>query len=294
MTEAALPEDDARWRAIQTKVQESRIASAFRLFRSQGIEPVLFKGWAIARLYPNPTDRRVGDIDLAVSEADFPVASEIMRSNEAIPLNIDLHRELRDRDTLPWETIFEQTKLVEVGGERVRILGEEDHLRVLAFHWLVDGGRYKDKLWDIYYAVKNRSGDFDWHRCLDVVDKNRRRWIICAIGLAHHFLDLDLDDLSFAGEAKMIPNWTLRAIKREWRQTEDLQPVLSVSFDPRWMVRQILRRIPPNPIRATLEAEGDLYGRARVLYQISVLKRQTPPFLKGSIEILRGKLSGRR
>jgi hypothetical protein len=261
------------------------------MFRAKGIEPVLFKGWAIARLYPDPVKRRVGDIDLAVSESDFPIASTIVRSKDAIQLNIDLHRELRDRDTLAWETILEKTELIDIDGEQVRVLCEEDHLRVLAFHWLVDGGRYKDKLWDIYYAVENRSPDFDWQRCLDMVDANRRRWVICAIGLAHHFLDLKIDDLPFAGEAGNIPNWVLRTIKREWRQSEDLQPVLAVSFDPRWMFRQILRRLPPNPIRATIEAEGDLYDGARMLYQIRVLKRQTPPFLSGLVEILRGKLS---
>ena len=286
MTETAISADDARWHAIQSKVQESRIVSSFRMFRQDGIEPVLLKGWAVARFYPKNKRRRVGDIDLAVSEADYVAASEIARSEEAIQLNIDLHCELRDRDTLPWELIVAKSELVEIDNEKIRVLGEEDHLRVLAFHWLVDGGRYKDKLWDIYYAVENRSDKFDWHRCLDLVEPNRRRWVICAIGLAHHFLGLKIDDLSFANEAKNVPNWILRTVKREWRQSEDLQPVLAVSSDPRWMIRQIVRRLPPNPIRATLEAEGDLYGKFRLIYQLGVLKRRIRPFLMGVIGIL--------
>ena len=107
-------------------------------------------------ILPENKRRRVGDIDLAVSEADYVAASEIARSEEAIQLNIDLHCELRDRDTLPWELIVAKSELVEIDNEKIRVLGEEDHLRVLAFHWLVDGGRYKDKLWDLYYAVENR------------------------------------------------------------------------------------------------------------------------------------------
>jgi hypothetical protein len=289
MTETAITEDDARWRAIQSKVQESRIVSAFEIFRQNGVEPVLLKGWAIGRLYPEDLRRRVGDIDLAVSEADFPAASEILRSEEAIPLHIDLHRELRDLDTLPWEKIVEQSELVEIDGEQIRILGEEDHLRVLAVHWLLDGGRYKDKLWDIYYAVHKQSADFDWARCIDVVEENRRRWVICAIGLAHHFLNLRISDLQFADEAKNIPRWILRAVEREWRQSEDLQPILAVSYDPRWMFRQILRRLPPNPIRATIEADGDLYDNSRLIYQIRVLRRRTRPFFKGVAEQLRRK-----
>src|ERR1044071_9534654 len=127
MIEATIPEDDARWRAIQSKVQESRIVSAFRLFRSHQIEPVLFKGWVIARHYRNSYDRRVGDIDLAVSDADFAAAEEVLKKDEAIQLNIDLHRELRDRDTLPWKQIVAKTQLVELDNEKIRILGEEDH-----------------------------------------------------------------------------------------------------------------------------------------------------------------------
>jgi hypothetical protein len=254
----------------------------------------MFKGWAAARFYSDPVERRVGDIDLAVSRSDYPAACEIARSDEAISLHIDLHRELRELDTLPWETIVKQSHLVELDREQIRILGEEDHLRVLAVHWLLDGGRYKDKLWDIYYAVENRSADFDWHRCLDVVESHRRRWVICAIALAHDFLHLRIDDLPFADEARNLPGWITKAVEREWRHSEDLQPVLSVRFDSRWMVRQILRRLPPNPIRATIEAEGDLFDNSRLIYQIRVLKRRARPFIVGVIDIARGRFSRRR
>src|SRR5207247_5697552 len=83
-----------RWDSLQAKTQDARVLLAFESFRAAGIEPVLIKGWAAARNYPSGHLRRPGDVDLAVSPADFPVALKLLDDPEAGRLLIDLHNGL--------------------------------------------------------------------------------------------------------------------------------------------------------------------------------------------------------
>src|SRR6266550_2307554 len=52
--------------AIHAAIHERQVARVFRVLRSAGVEPILLKGWAIGRLYPEPGLRPTGDIDLSV------------------------------------------------------------------------------------------------------------------------------------------------------------------------------------------------------------------------------------
>ena len=81
-------------------------------------------------------------------------------------------RNCAELDTVPWDNLFASSIVVDLDGSKIRVLSSEDSLRLLCVHWLIDGGGYKDKLWDIYYAVENRSADFDWDRCLNIVSEN--------------------------------------------------------------------------------------------------------------------------
>lgn len=267
------------WNLLQAKVQEERIVSVFDAFRAHGIEPILIKGWAAWRNYPPDRTRRAGDIDLAVEPDEYERAAALLKEPEINRHLIDLHRGLRQLDSLEWDDLFDNSILVELRGSKIRILRPEDHLRILCVHWLIDGGEYKDKLWDVYYAVENRPEAFDWSRCLDVVDNNRKRWIIGAIALARHYLGLEVDDLPFADDLKEIPKWITSCVEREWRR-ERLEPVLTSVHDKGLLFRQIMRRMPPNPIRATIEANGDLYGSRRWWYQAAVIGRRLGPFLR--------------
>ncbi|MFN2500517.1 MAG: nucleotidyltransferase family protein [Pyrinomonadaceae bacterium] len=275
--EQDLRTNEQRWELLQTKAREHRAVQAFALFRENGIEPILIKGVAAARFYPQSKTRFSIDIDLAVSAIDFPRAQALATSAAADRLAIDLHRELRHLDTVDWQNLFENSHLLDLDKGKIRVLRPEDHLRVLCVHWLTDGGSNKEKLWDIYHIVANRPADFDWGRFLNVVPPRRRRWLVCAIGLAHKFLGLDLHGTPIHAEARELPHWLVQTVEREWAAEVKTWPLEASLHDRKLLATQVKKRLRPNPIWATIQMEGSFDARTRVFYQLgSVLKRIVP------------------
>lgn len=262
------------------------VLDAFSKFRCHNIEPILIKGWAIARYYPKVTFRPSSDVDLAFSRADIEAAYRIHENIGSRGLALDLHNELKHLDTLSWSELYGKSQLVDLDGTPIRVLCPEDHLRVLCVHWLIDGGGFRDRLWDIYYAVENRPSDFDWVRCLSLVSKQRRRWIVCVIGLTNKYLGLNIEDLPFAEEAKQLPKWLVKAVEREWASKVRLLPLHNFSRQPRELFQQIFKRIPPNPIHATVDMEGSFDSRTRLHYQIGTILKRSVPTIKRTLQIL--------
>lgn len=254
------------WIALHFRVQEKKIAEAFELFRKYKIEPILIKGWAIARLYPPEHPRPFADIDLCVPHKDFKQAKKIIQTEKAKGLNIDLHCGLRHLDTLEWNDLFENSYLEKIDTTSVRILRPEDHLRVVCVHWLTDGAARQERLWDIYYLFSNNAA-FDWNRCLDQVSEIRRRWIICTIGLVEKYLKVSMVNTPFEFNKIEIPNWLIKACEKEWNSLVALKPLQSCLYSPKEIIPQLKKRFPPNPIQATVETEGSFDCRTRIHYQ---------------------------
>lgn len=277
--------DEYRFYLLRKRHAENLILNAFRGFRRAGIEPILIKGWAAARNYPEYKSRFFGDVDLAVSAFDFDRATLLIKE-ESLG-GIDLHRELRHFDTVDWSRLVEDSDVVDLDGENIRILGAEDHLRVLCVHWLTNGGENRERLWDIAYAVDNRPKDFDWSRCLDVISPTRRQWIIATIGIAHKYLGLEIDGLPFSDEARDLPKWLTRCLEKEWSRNVELLTLHSQLKHPKSLMQQIWKRIPPNPIMATVDCEGDFDHGTRAGYQIrDIFKRLIPSVQRVSKTIM--------
>jgi hypothetical protein len=277
VSEISKEQNDFYWLTLQNRVNEIKLSKAFRFLESAGFEPILIKGWAAARYYPEIWQRRFIDIDLCVAPESFEKAKKLLETPEGKRHNIDLHKGLRHLDTLPWKDLFDHCETVEVEQTNIRILRAEDHLRVLCVHWLADGGAYKDRLRDIYYLLENRDDDFDWERCLDVVSPKRRKWIVCCIGLTHKYLGLDIENTPVAEAAKDIPEWLSKTVESEWQAEVKLKPLQNCLHDRKLFWQQIKKRIPPNPIQATVELEGAFNEQSRIFYQIgNVLTRFSP------------------
>lgn len=272
--------DEYRFYLLRKRHAENLILNAFRGLRRDGIEPVLIKGWAAARNYPDSVPRFFGDIDLAVAGKDYESARNVIEA-ERIG-GIDLHRELRHLDTLEWDRLVENSKIVNLDDEGIRILCPEDHFRILCVHWLTNGGENRERLWDIVYALRNRPANFDWAKCLDVVSPTRQRWIITTVGIAHKYMDFELDGIPFAEDAKKLPSWITRCLEKEWARNIEIRGLESQLKNPRSLLQQIKKRIPPNPIQSTILCEGDLdSGRvSRIRYQLLNMVRRLMPSIR--------------
>jgi hypothetical protein len=279
--------DDLRYYLLRKRLIEETIVKAFRSIRALGIEPILIKGWAAARNYPSTVPRFSADVDVAVSQSDYETAKTLVAGPNPAVTGVDLHKELRHLDTVSWNILFANSETVKIGEESIRILCPEDHLRVLCVHWLTNGGESRDRLWDIVYAVSNRPENFDWSKCLDVISETRRGWVISTIALAHRYLGLELDGLPFEVDASSLPSWLIKCVEGEWAHDAGSMPLESQIKTPSQFIRQLRRRIPPNPIQATINCEGELGDGSRIRYQIrDMLNRLLPSVRRVSAAIV--------
>ncbi len=270
-------EDPARWNLLIRRSYEVDISRAFHLFNVHEVAAMMFKGFVAARSYPSAHARTFFDLDISVPARLYQRALELLGSNTPSRWGIDLHCEFRHLDTVPWQTIYDRCEVLDLEGVAVRVPRAEDHLRIMAVHWLTDGGQYKERLYDIYYAVQNRPASFDWEMCLDSVSKTRRKWIITTIGLAQRYLDLDISDLPFKSEAKQIPAWIIKCVQSEWASDVRLRPLQTALRSPKQLFQQIRKRIPPNPIQAAIDMEGSFDDRSRVYYQLGSIAKRIGP-----------------
>ncbi len=283
--------DHTRWIALAAKVLRLRLANVTAVFYDNGIQTLTIKGWVAAQYYPTSIIREYGDVDICVSISDYSRAVALIESAEFPSGGVDLHCELRHLDTLDWTTLYERSESAEINGVPVRFPCPEDHLRIICVHWLNDGGEYKERLWDIYYAVANRPATFDWEKCLGCVSKTRRGWVIATIGLAHKYLDLPIDDLPFADEAKRIPKWLTECLEKEWASDVRLRALHVAYRDPRFLLQQIRKRIPPNPIQSSIDTETPFDDRSRVPAQLGSIVKRIGPSLRRFQEIYRRQRS---
>ncbi len=261
-------EQTEKWLQINFKVKEKQLVEIFQFFRKNEIEPILIKGRAAAEFYPLKFHRQSTDLDLCIAPDKYYRAKKLLTGGSFNFGLVDLHEGLRSHDTLDWENLFNNSVFLDIDNYKVRVLSPEDHLRVLCVHWLTDGGEYKNKLFDIYWLIKNRGKSFDWNRCLNSVNENRRRWIICVIGIVHKYLNLKIDDLPFADEAGKLPRWLTETLEKEWRSEIRIKPIEPPYNSPKILFQQIIKRFPPNPITSTIMCEGSFDNRTRFFYQM--------------------------
>lgn len=268
-----------RFHAVRTLVREHAIKKVLTLLYRERVEPILVKGWAVARLYPEPGLRPYGDIDLVVrpeqySSAAAAISAAIAANEIDAEYYIDLHRGFEDLDDHSFDELYSRSTIIRLDDVDVRVLSPEDHLRVLCVHLLHHNAFRPLWLCDIAAAVENRASDFDWDRCLG---RNRRRadWVACAIGLAHVLLGADVTNTPVARRAERLPRWLVANVLKQWETPYSMSqppvthraPMAKYLRDPRGLLKDLRRRWP-NPIEATLYVGGPFNELPRWPFQV--------------------------
>src|SRR5205823_8138049 len=185
----------------------------------------------------------------------------------------DLHSgmfELADRSIAD---VFSRSQLVPCGDEQVRVLALEDHFALLAIHLLKHGAWRPLWLCDLGLLLESMSSEFDWELCLGK-DNRRSNWILAAIGLARALLDASINDEGISGRAG-APAWLVESVLKNWEAPfagahapqKHRAPIRSYIRRPRGVVSDLARRWP-DPILATISANGTFGRRRRRRYQI--------------------------
>src|SRR5207247_1088017 len=96
-------------------------------------DPVLIKGWAIGRLYPEPGLRPYGDLDLVVNDRQRQRSLNLLHS---LDLNypVDLDHRSAETGSPNADGLTESSQQVRLGDTDVRIPRLEDHLKLICLH----------------------------------------------------------------------------------------------------------------------------------------------------------------
>jgi hypothetical protein len=257
--------------ALQSAIHENKIRKVFTVLRGVNVEPILIKGWAMARAYPQPALRPYGDIDLVVRPRDHQTA--LAAAKEGLrDCQLDFHAvpvELSDRSI---EELFSRSQLVMCADQQIRILSPEDHFALLAIHLLKHGAWRPLWLCDVALLLES-SSNFDWDLCLGK-DPRRENWILAATGLAHTLLNASLGDKEIAARAARVPVWLQQQVLKQWETPfahmqspfSHHAPISSYLRRPRGLLGDLARRWP-NPIVATISVKGTFGDRRRKRYE---------------------------
>ena len=282
-TPAALQFQQAyRLHAVQAAIHESEIQTVMKLYGSAGVDPLLVKGWTVARFYPEMGLRPYGDIDLCFRPEHYDRAAAIRNSPEGVKYNVDLHKGFEKLDRQSLDELFERSEILRLGDADVRMLRLEDQLRLLCMHLLRHGAWRPLWLCDIAAIVESLPSSFDWNLCL-TADRRQADLIACCIGLAHQLLGARVDNTPVSQRARNLPNWLVPAVLKQWKWSHSLDhtapELMSVSLRHLTQIPKALRLRWSNPVAATFNLQAPFNGLPRLPFQIGDYIAQTFSFL---------------
>jgi hypothetical protein len=270
---------------IEAAVHEIEVKDIFERMRAAGIEPLLFKGWALARLYPDPGLRPYGDIDLWFPPEQLEAHYYALPKGNEVIYCVDAHTSFYPQYERTFEDVMDSSQLVPLDDVEVRVPSAEDHLRFICLHFLFHGGWRPLWLCDIALAVESRPSNFDWDRCLFGKQKHAD-WIACVIGLAHQLLGATVEGTPVEKRAGNLPQWLVPAVLRQWSNGPGMSFTENLSFSlPRRLLRpsalwSALTEHWRNPIQASVEMNAWFSESPRSLLQFGSAFLRVPAFLR--------------
>lgn len=241
---------------LDQRLHEVKLGVVLDLTTRLGLDPLLLKGWSVARRYPSPGMRPCGDVDLAVPAADHVRLQEALnaRPYDRDWIDVDLEHRFLTADATPVRALLARSTRVKADGREVRVAGPADQLRLVAVHYLRAGGWQPRALCDVAMLLETAPDDLDW----DVVlaDPVHRNWMTVAAGLAADLLGADLSRTPLSDAAGAVPVWVRDHVVHgfgtnagehlRWRAP--LRPTLR----PSAIGAQLRERWPPDGLEVTL------------------------------------------
>jgi hypothetical protein len=281
-----------RLSTLESAVREQQVGQAFAVLRGAGVEPLLAKGWAAARFYPEPGLRPYGDVDLYVRPAQLDAARAALRAAGGSPLPVDLHRGFEDMAPAEEDGVFARSQLVALGKTAVRIAVPEDHLRIVALHALRHGIARAVWLCDVAAGLEafptNGNGALVLGR-----DGRRAAAVRAALGLAHRLLGAALPDFAAEEAGRKLPGWVEAAVLQQWgRGSGWREPMGSFLRRPRGVLAELTRHWP-NPIEATMGVGAPWNAWPRFPFQLAHAALRAARFGGGLPALLAAKDKGK-
>jgi hypothetical protein len=270
-----------RLHVLEAARRERDLEVVLRAFNGAGLEPILFKGWTLTRLYAHPALRPFGDFDLLVDEIDAPAArATIAGLTDALRPLVDLDMRVLER-FLPDRSFAElagRASTEYVGEARFRLLAPEDHLRLICLHQLDHGAWRPLWLCDVAAFVERLPPSFRWDLCLQG-NPHLSEAVVALVSLAEELLGARLPP---GAPTRPVPAWFRDAVLRGWAGGHQAPPE-SLHTLHRLGWRRALGAIYarwPDPVTATLHLRAPFRGVPRLVLQLAELGRRAFRFLR--------------
>lgn len=280
-----------RHHTLEARLREQQLLDAVGYLRSHGVEPVLAKGWALGRLYPEPGLRPYGDLDLWVPPWELRRCREALRNPERPPVPVELHvgfNELADRSP---RALLDRSRVETLDGTAVRVFGPEDHLRLVGLHALEHGLARPLWLCDVAVLLEHLPKGFQWERAMEG-DPWLTEGFRCSLHLARELLGVNLAGAGVPGmwRETPIPGWLVPAAltafgaRTHYMEVPDPSELL---LKPGALLRAGSLRWA-NPLEATFRRRAPWNTRSRWPYQaLDFLLRSGNFFLRSPAHLIR-------
>ncbi len=269
-----------RLHSIQAAVHDQKIQRLINCLVSAGVRPLLGKGWAAARLYPEPGLRPYGDFDLYIPREQHEIAVDALKDPAVRGIPVDLHPGFAELDDRPVSELYSRARTVRTNEVDVPVFGPEDHLRLLCLHMLRHGAWRPLWLCDIAVSLEAQPEKFDWDYFLGG-DARRADWSAHAVKMAHELLGAEIDSTGLGRRAERMPRWLITTVLRQWGSPpipHGLRtPMASYLRRPAAFLRALAERWP-NPIEATVDLRGSFNDLPRLPYQLGECVLRTARF----------------
>jgi hypothetical protein len=247
-------------KAAEAAILEAQIERMVSTGTLADARPILVKGWAHARLYPEPGLRPYSDVDFFVTPERYqrihPETAMTPVADPERPVSVDLQTVWVDLPDRSWGQILAHSRVVTVRSSQIRVPGPEDALRLSCLHLLRHLACNPVWLCDVAVMLENLPADFDWEYCLSGCQR-RTQWMLSVVRLANQVLGANVQRCPSSLLPPSVPSWMVKTLLRVWGHGDLYQHPWPLPRPLASVFRNDFRRLPsalaerwPNPLQS--------------------------------------------